>query len=76
MVKTKDTKEKQVRKQYLLSYPREGAVSDWLEKQSNKSQSLQLLIKQYVSTYGLTDVVTTALDKTNLYDDTEVKLWV
>lgn len=74
MSKINGSNERSNRKQYLLSYPGDGTVSDWLEKQSNKSQSLQLLIKQYVSIYGLTDVITTALDKTKLYDDTEVKL--
>lgn len=74
MSKTNGSNERPNRKQYLLSYTDDGPVSDWLEKQSNKSQSLQLLIKQYVSIYGLTDVITTALDKTKLYDDTEVKL--
>lgn len=74
MSKINGSNERPNRKQYLLSYPADGSVSDWLEQQSNKSQSLQLLIKQYVSIYGLTDVITTALDKTKLYDDTEVKL--
>lgn len=31
-------------------------VAEWLKKQSNISMSLRILIKQFVATYGITDV--------------------
>ncbi len=58
----------QKRKQYLFSYGEDVGITEWLNAQNNKAQSLKFLIDQCIRTYGTTDILEKALDQVSIFE--------